>query len=76
VGTGRLIDEGNPGKRKLSEAQIETLDAFWFPWVPTFTPPSSFEDRFEELRAFKGKFGHYNVVSRSASASQCCSIWI
>ncbi len=54
MGTRRLIDEGKPGKRKLSEAQIESLGAFGFPWVPTFTPPSSFEDRFEELRARVG----------------------
>jgi hypothetical protein len=60
----RLEDEGRPGKHKLSNAQIERLNAVGFQWKLE----TAFDKRIEELRAFKAKFGHCNV-SRSKSPS-------
>jgi hypothetical protein len=60
----KLVEEGKKGVRKFSKAQIDRLDALGFPWTVT----SPFEKHFEELKAFKAKFGHCNVT-RSKSAS-------
>jgi hypothetical protein len=63
----RLKDEGNHAYQyqKLSNAQIERLDAIGFQWESRII---TFNERIEELRAFKAKFGHCNVtLSRSAS---------
>jgi hypothetical protein len=61
----RLIEEGMPVTHKLSNAQIERLDALGFQWGVTSL---SFDERIEELRAFKANVGHCNVTpSRSAS---------
>ena len=63
----RLLEEGNQkqGAVKLSNAEIERLDALGFQWESRIT---TFDERIEELRAFKAKFGHCNVTkSKSAS---------
>jgi hypothetical protein len=63
----RLIEEGKQKQVivKLSNAQIERLDAVGFQWESNY---ATFDDRIEELRVFKAKFGHCNVtLSKSAS---------
>ena len=59
----RLIEQGKQGKRKLSKAQIEILDALGFQWKFE----NSFGKRIDELTAFKAKFGHCNVTADYAS---------
>ena len=61
----RLIEEGKSSKLKLTKAYMELLDACGFPWGEF---KNVFDKRFEELTAFKAKFGHCDVTrSRSAS---------
>jgi hypothetical protein len=61
----RLIEEGKLAELKLSKAQIESLDALGFQWE---VKKSSFDKHIEELRAFKARFGHFNITqSRSTS---------
>jgi hypothetical protein len=60
----RLIEEGKPTDRRLSKAQIERLDTVGFQWKPR----NACDERIEELRAFKAKFGHCKVtITNSAS---------
>ena len=62
----RLMEEGNPTSKDLSKDQIERLNALGFQWK--IRTKTTFEERIEELKAFKAKFGHYNVTeSKSAS---------
>ena len=73
----RLIEEGKPAIRKLSNEQIEVLNALGFQWE---VKKSSFDTRIQQLGAFKAKFGHCNVsLSRADSnkpyhslAQWCC----
>ena len=64
----KQMEEGNAPKvkqrLKLSQHQIDRLDAFGFVW----TRQSTFDKRYDELKAFEAKFGHCNV-----SHSQACS---
>jgi hypothetical protein len=61
----RLIEEGRPVTHKLSNVEIERLDAVGFQWE---LKSAAFDKHIEELRAFKAKFGHCNVT-QSTSAS-------
>ena len=59
----------NPGKsdRIINEKRIASLDALGFDWsVRTTEQPAkkSFEQRIEDLRAYKEKHGHINVKQR------------
>ena len=61
-----LMEEGKPGKVKLCEARIGSLNALGFQWE--VKRQTTFDERIEELRALKAKFGHCNVTqSKSAS---------
>jgi uncharacterized small protein (DUF1192 family) len=65
----RLIEEGKQKQESnvnLTKAEIERLDAVGFQWK--LKSACSYDERIEELRAFKAKFGHCNVT-RSTSAS-------
>ena len=76
----RLMENGMKGNNELCENRIKCLDEVGFKWNTDTVP--TFDERIEELRAFKAKFGHCNVsTSRSASnkpyfsfATWCCHI--
>ncbi len=53
------MENGTPGRQKLSKAQIEILDAVGFQWKLK----SHFDKRIDELMAFKAKFRHCNVAA-------------
>jgi hypothetical protein len=62
----RLIEEGKPAHHKMSKAQIERLDALGFQWKLNTT----FDERIEELRAFKAKFGHCNATESKSPSNK------
>ena len=70
-----LRDQGKkPSSHNLSEDQIAILDDIGFTWQVGETR-RAFEDRIEELKAFKKNFGHCNVtLSRSPANKQYISL--
>ena len=65
--TRRLIEGERPGILKLCKAQIEILDALGFQWE---VASPSFDNRIEELWAFKAKFGHCNVTQSNSTSNK------
>ncbi|MDE3744153.1 DEAD/DEAH box helicase [Maribacter polysaccharolyticus] len=59
-----LIQRGRFKKSKLSDEQIENLNSLnfiWNPKVETSGGLNKWNEKFEELKAYKAKFGHVNV---------------
>ena len=48
-------------RRKLTEEDIASLDALGFEWAPQSKMIKPFEERVEELAAYKAKHGHPKV---------------
>ena len=63
---------GTPRDYKLSKADIERLENAGFEWKLLKT----FDDRFNDLIAFKAKFGHCNVPSTNSSNNKHLSLGI
>jgi hypothetical protein len=59
-------------RKKLSDEQIQRLNDAGFKWCPR----SVFDDRFNDLMAFKAKYGHCNVsqCGDDASLGSWCSV--
>ena len=54
-----------PGKHKrkqLTDAQIAALNELEFKWEPQRKGNRTFDERVEDLRAFKAQHGHLNVT--------------
>jgi hypothetical protein len=61
---------------KLSDAQIQRLNDAGFKWSLQ-KAKSGFDERFDDLMAFKVKYGHCNVSKRGENASLghwCCTL--
>jgi hypothetical protein len=54
-------------RAKLAHAQIQCLTDAGFKW--SLTPIKSFDERFNDLMAFKAKYGHCHVSERGEDAS-------
>jgi hypothetical protein len=64
---------------KLSDEQIQRLNDAGFKWClqkRELTSNKTFDDRFNDLRAFKAKYGHCDVSTRGEDASlgMWCSV--
>jgi len=62
----KVMEEGKTPSLKLSKRQIEILDGLRFPWELS----GHFEERLQDLIAFKVKFGHCNVTSSASPANK------
>ena len=59
----------NPGKGiKINEDRIASLDALGFDWKVLKGKNASFEQRIDDLRAYKEKHGHVNVSQKEDSS--------
>lgn len=56
---------GKPREYKLTTDQIDRLENAGFDWNPS--KGLTFEQRFEQLMAFKAEFGHCNITGKSVS---------
>ena len=65
----------NPEKSNwaINEERIASLDALGFDWAATARGAKSFEQRIEDLRAYKEKNGHVNVKKRDKTLYGFCS---
>ena len=66
-------------RKKLSDAQVQRLSDAGFKWClqkKEREPMKTFDDRFNDLMAFKVKYGHCNVSQHGEDASlgKWCSI--
>jgi hypothetical protein len=64
--TRKLMEKGKQGQPNVPKAWIEILDAVGFQWKLR----STFDERIQELRAFKAKFGHCNVNKSKSAANK------
>ena len=59
--------------RKLTEERIAELDALGFEWAPRNRKEAQFQQRLEELKAYKAEHGHLNVKkSEDKSLARFC----
>jgi hypothetical protein len=71
-GSYKKIQNNQKPKRKISDEQIQRLNDAGFKW----SLKSDFDDRFNDLMAFKAKYGHCNVPRRGENPSlgQWCNV--
>jgi hypothetical protein len=75
-GSYKKVQNNQKPNRKLSDQQIQRLDDAGFNWSLR-TGGSGFDKRFNDLMAFKTKYGHCNVsfTFENASLGQwCCKV--